>query len=288
MALLLYAIAGGIALGYEVVWSQAIVQFLSTRVFAFSIVLATYLIGLALGAFLFARYADRVRNPWNAFALLIAGAGLAGLAAVSCLGSWIAVAQTALEAVVSQWTNSALAGMGARFVVAAVWVVLLPTMFLGAAFPVAMRLVAQESRIGRDVGAAIGYNTIGGIAGVAVTGLVLVPGLGLIRSMATLALAAVLLGLVAMVAGNRRSGAIGWRRPATAMAAITMATIGLAIGTPASQLGDLLAKSRRGSLVSYEESWGGTVAVIEQTGGANTFRRLYIQGYRTRAMRCHR
>lgn len=278
LALLLYAIAGGIALGYEVVWSQAIVQFLSTRVFAFSIVLATYLIGLALGAFLFARYADRVRNPWNAFALLIAGAGLAGLAAMSCLGSWIAVAQTALEAVVSQWTNSTLAGMGARFVVAAVWVVLLPTMFLGAAFPVAMRLVAQESRIGRDVGAAIGYNTIGGIAGVAVTGLLLVPGLGLIRSMATLALAAVLLGLVAIVAGNRRSGAIGWRRPATVMAAITMATIGLAIGTPASQLGDLLAQSRRGSLVSYEESWGGTVAVIEQTGGANTFRRLYIQG----------
>ena len=42
--------AGGIALGYEVVWSQAIVQFISTRSFAFSIVLATYLCGLVLGS----------------------------------------------------------------------------------------------------------------------------------------------------------------------------------------------------------------------------------------------
>jgi spermidine synthase len=278
LALILYAVAGGIALGYEVVWSQAIVQFLSTRVFAFSIVLATYLIGLALGAFLFARYADRVRNPWNAFALLIAGAGLAGLAAISSLGSWVAVPQTALEAVVLDWTGSGLAGMSARFAVAAVWVVLLPTICLGAAFPVAIRLVAQENRIGRDVGAAIGLNTIGGIAGVAVTGLLLVPALGLIRSMATLALAALVLGLVAMITGRRRSYATKMRLPAVAMAAIVVATGGFAIATPSNQLGELLAQSRRGSLVAYEESWGGTVAVIEQTGGSKTFRRLYIQG----------
>lgn len=46
----LYAVAGGIALGYEVIWSQASGQFISTRSFAFSIVLATYLFGLAAGS----------------------------------------------------------------------------------------------------------------------------------------------------------------------------------------------------------------------------------------------
>lgn len=276
--LILYAIAGGLALGYEVVWSQAIVQFISTRVFAFSIVLATYLVGLALGAYLFARYADRIRNPWNAFALLIAGAGLVGLAALTLLGSWIAVAQTLLEAVVLNWTGNELAGMSARFVVAAVWVVLLPTILLGAAFPVAMRLVAQENHIGRDVGAAIGLNTIGGIAGAAVTGFLLVPGLGLVGTMATLALGAVIIGMVAMVAGSRTSYSARWRPAAPAMAAIAVATVVFAIATPANHLGSLLAQSRRGSLVTYEESQGGTVAVIEQSGGTTTFRRLYVQG----------
>ena len=41
--------------------------------------LATYLAGLALGAALFARWADRVRNPWGVFGLLIAAAGLVAL-----------------------------------------------------------------------------------------------------------------------------------------------------------------------------------------------------------------
>lgn len=278
LALILYAVAGGIALGYEVVWSQAIVQFLSTRVFAFSIVLATYLVGLALGAFVCTRFVDRLRNPWNAFAVLIAGAGLVGLGTISALGSWVAVAQTALEAIVFNWTGSELAGMSARFAVAAAWVVLPPTLLLGAAFPVAIRLVAQESRVGRDVGAAIGLNTIGGLVGVAVAGLVLVPGLGLIKTMATLALAAAALGLVALVAGQRRFPATGITRPAIVMAVIVMATVALSVMTPSSRLGDLLAQSRRGALVTYDESWGGTVAVLEQGRGEQHFRRLYIQG----------
>lgn len=278
LALMLYAIAGGIALGYEVVWSQAIVQFLSTRVFAFSIVLATYLAGLAFGAFLFARYADRVRNPWTVFGLIIAGAGLAGLAAISALGSWIAVAQTAAEAVVLQWSGDRLAGMSARFAIAAACVVLIPTILLGAAFPVAMRLVARESRVGGDVGSAIGLNTIGGIVGTAMTGFVLVPWLGLIRTMAALALAAAALGLFAMVTGNRESPRADWRPAAAMMAGMILVTVALAVATPPSQLGSLLAQSRRGSLIAYEESRGGTVAVIEQATGPQAFRRLYVQG----------
>ena len=74
--MIFYSIAGGLALGYEVIWSQSIVQFMSTRSVAFSVMLATYLSGLALGAALFARWADRVRNPWGTFGLLIAAAGL--------------------------------------------------------------------------------------------------------------------------------------------------------------------------------------------------------------------
>src|SRR5262249_47609692 len=78
-ALTLYTLAGSIALGYEVVWSQAIVPFMSTRAFAFSVVLATYLAGLVVGSALYARWADRVRDAWGSFGLLIAAAGLVAL-----------------------------------------------------------------------------------------------------------------------------------------------------------------------------------------------------------------
>ncbi len=89
--LVLYSLAGGIALGYEVVWSQAIVQFMSTRSFAFAVVLATYLAGLVVGAALYARSADRVRDPWGVFGILIAAAGLVALLEIAGLGRWLVV-----------------------------------------------------------------------------------------------------------------------------------------------------------------------------------------------------
>ena len=85
MAVTLYALAGGIALGYEVVWTQAIVQFLSTRTYAFALVVATYLAGLVLGSFLHARLADQVNRPWTVFGLLVGGAGASALILV-CWG----------------------------------------------------------------------------------------------------------------------------------------------------------------------------------------------------------
>lgn len=71
LAVIFYAVAGAIALGYEVLWSQVVVSLMSTRAFAFSVMLATYLTGLARGASPFARRADRVRNPWGLLPLII-------------------------------------------------------------------------------------------------------------------------------------------------------------------------------------------------------------------------
>ncbi len=273
LALVLYSIAGGIALGYEVVWSQSIVQFMSTRSFAFAMVLATYLTGLVVGAALAARWADRIRDPWGVFGLLIASAGLVALLEVAGLGRWLIVLQTQLEAGVLSLTGSALAGMCARFVVAAACFVFVPTLLLGAAFPVALRLAVDAGQVGRDVGRVVALNTLGGIVVTVVTGFVLVPALGLVRTLAALAVAAAAVGAVAVLRGS------GVRPPAR------LATLGLgacaivgALFTPADRLASLLPGARTGTLAYYDESPGGTVAVVESSSGRNSLRRLYIQG----------
>ncbi|MFC3637879.1 fused MFS/spermidine synthase [Camelimonas fluminis] len=275
LALGLYAIAGGLALGYEVVWSQVIVQFISTRAFAFSVVLATYLTGLAVGAAILARFADRIRRPWAVFGLLLAGAGVVALAEVALLGRWLAGTQTAAEAMMFAWTGNSLAGASARFLVAAGSIVLAPTLLLGAAFPLALRLVAggQAGRTGGNVGAVVSVNTLGGVMGALLTGLVLVPALGLVRTLALLALAAAVLGLLAVW---REKPASRWARVG-GWGVLAVAVL-LAVTTPAGRLAELLMESRRGALVAYEEARGATVAVLEQSMGRNRFRRLYIQG----------
>ena len=273
LALLLYAWAGGIALGYEVVWSQAIVHFTSTRAFAFAVALATYLAGLALGSAAYARGAERSRDPWGAFGLLVAAAGLVAWLEVVGLGRWLVYLQTWVEAGVLAATGNALAGLCARFAVAAACVVLLPTTLLGMAFPAALRVAAEGRPAGRGVGSVVGLNTLGGIVGTALTGFVLVPALGLVRTLAVLAVAAAGVGFLAATRGPRARPAIRWATGAMGLVAMAGALL-----APVDRLAHLLPGARGGTLLFYEEGPGGTVAVVERPAGRNRFRRLYIQG----------
>ncbi|MDT8837231.1 fused MFS/spermidine synthase [Paraburkholderia fungorum] len=273
LALVLYAIAGGVALGYEVVWSQVIVQFISTRSFAFAVVLATYLLGLALGSALASRHADRTRDPWGAFAVLIVSAGLVALLEIAVLGTGLLHWQSLVRNAVSGATGSLLTAMCAGFAVAALCIVFLPTLLLGAAFPFALRLNVDNRHTGRDVGAVVALNTAGGIAGTLLSGFVLVPKLGLIHTLAALAILAAAVSLAAVLRGPEVRPFARWSVPVfAALALVTM------IVTPSDRLATLLADSRGGNLSFYEESAGGTVAVVEQHAGQRQFRRLYIQG----------
>jgi len=272
VAILFYAIAGGLALGYEVIWTQSVVQFMSTRSFAFSVVLATYLAGLALGAAVFARWADRIRDPWGMFGLLIAAAGLVALLEISLLGRWLPALQTLGEHAVFSLTENRLAAMSTRFAIAAIYVVFVPALLLGAAFPAALKLIVDAGHVGRDIGKVVALNTLGGIVGTVITGFLFVPLFGLVKTLAILTVSAAILGLLAAMRGT--SG-FCFARYGTAIIAII--AVGAAVLTPADRLASLLAEGRGGTMVFYEEGKGGTVAVLEQTAGHKKFRRLYIQ-----------
>jgi len=274
LALTLYALAGGIALGYEVVWSQAIVQFLSTRTFAFSIVLATYLAGLVVGSAFYARFADRVRDPWGVFGILIAAAGLIAFFEIASLSLWQLQVQAFLGKLVLSATGSEFLQMCARFLIAAVGIVFLPTLLLGAAFPAALRIATGERSIGGGVGTVVGLNTAGGIAGTLLTGFILVPRFGLVHALGILAVLSAAVGTLAVLSGGKARSRLRW-----AVFAVAILTVAGIVLTPADRLGRLLPTTRGGgSLVFYEESQGGTVAVLQQRNASNEFRRLYIQG----------
>jgi len=271
LAVLLYAGAGAIAMGYEVLWSQMVVPFMSTRAFAFSIVLAVYLAGLAIGSALYARW--ETRDPWRLFGLLIAGAGMVALLEAALLGRWLIDIQTMAEMAILAWTDSGLAGMSARFLVAAVAVVLLPTVLLGAAFPAVLRIAVPPDRRGQGTGLVLCANTLGGIVGTALTAFVLLPGLGTVRSLALLALLACAVGIAAVWKASRRAAS-------ARVAALGMAVVAVVVGVllPVDHLARLLPGAQGANLVFYEENRGGTVAVVERGKGERRFHRLYIQG----------
>jgi hypothetical protein len=119
LALAVYAAAGGVALGYEVVWSELLVQFTSTRSYALAAMLATYLSGLALGSGLFTRFGGCGQYPWRTLGVLLGAAGTSALAIVALLGQWLLDAQTFAGMWAMRATGSETAEVAARFVVAA-------------------------------------------------------------------------------------------------------------------------------------------------------------------------
>jgi len=273
-AMILYGIAGGVALGYEIVWTQAIVPFMSTRTFAFAVVLATYLAGLTVGSAVYSRVAERLRDPWGTFAVLISSAGLVSFVLVAGLGHWLLVVQTQAEALIFSVSGSILAGMCARFAVAAVSVVFVPTLLLGAAFPVILKLAVGARRIGSDLGNVLAYNTLGGIAGTLVTGFVLVPLLGMMHTLGLLAVIAAAVGALAVFRAQAGIRAIRY-----AVISAGVLSLLLAVLVPRDRLARALTVARGGGqVVFYQESAAGTVAVLQENRGNGEFHRLYIEG----------
>ena len=78
-ALTLVFFSGATGLLYEFCWSKRLANFLGNTGQAHAILLATFMGGLALGAWLFGRRADRSARPLRLYGALEIGVGLLAL-----------------------------------------------------------------------------------------------------------------------------------------------------------------------------------------------------------------
>lgn len=188
-----FGASGIAALVYEVAWSRALSLVLGSSVYAFTIMLTTFLVGLALGAGLGTWLSDRARRPLLVLAIVEAGVGVsafAGLFLISELPYVFLVLHRQFEG------SPAALLLGTRLLVAAL-VMLVPTTLLGAVFPLAVRAAAgRVASIGRVVGALYAANTLGAIAGAFAAGFLIIPKLGVEGAI----VAAVVLNFVAAAA----------------------------------------------------------------------------------------
>ena len=97
-----FALSGFSGLMYESIWTHYIKLFLGHAAYAQTLVLATFMVGLAIGSWLASRHSPRWRNPLLAYAVVEAAIGLAALAF-----HWLFVASTA-------WSYDALLPGSAR------------------------------------------------------------------------------------------------------------------------------------------------------------------------------
>ncbi|MGY8719562.1 MAG: hypothetical protein ACKVI3_17485, partial [Verrucomicrobiia bacterium] len=70
---------------YQVLWTRALVFYLGNSTYAFTIILTTVLVGIAIGGYLVRFFVDRLKDPLRCFAWVQVGIGLSAVAAMPLL-----------------------------------------------------------------------------------------------------------------------------------------------------------------------------------------------------------
>lgn len=170
----LFVVSGACTLVYQVVWVRMLVLVFGTSVHAVSTVVAAFMGGLALGALVFGKLADRRRAPLAGYAWLELGIGLFALASPFLFGR--------LDDVYT-WVYRTSGGAGSLFALLRFLlgfaVLLVPTTLMGGTLPLLTKhVVRRADRLGGGLGRLYAANTFGAAAGCFVAAFVLLEQLG--------------------------------------------------------------------------------------------------------------
>lgn len=192
-------VSGAAGLAYEVVWARHLALFIGSTAVAHSVVLATFMGGLAFGGFAFGRTADRVRRPLRLYGLL--ELAIAALCVIFPLLMSLAGKGYLLTARPLSDSSGVLLVLRALLAAA---VVAPPAILMGGTLPAAARFYVHAlPDVGSGVGRLYFVNSAGAVLGTILAGFVLVPSLGLDRTLGIAALGNLFAGVVALVVSSR-------------------------------------------------------------------------------------
>lgn len=174
IVLLAAFIMGMSSIADEVFWSRILVLHLGSSVYAYSLMLCSFLVGIAIGSALVYRLIEKTA-AWKLLVYLELGlavvlalqiAYLLELAdVIFTLATWIGIESQAH--VVSVLGIAVFSALG------------IPTILMGATFPVTVRLYAEGGRSETDsTGVVYFFNTVGSIIGSFLAGFLLIPWIG--------------------------------------------------------------------------------------------------------------
>lgn len=173
-ALTIFAVSGFCAMAYEVIWTKLLGLIVGPTMYSFTIVLITFILGLALGSVAFGWLADKVKEPiWLLISTQIAAA-LSVLAVSQFFGNSQLFFSKLIFTFKDQFALLNLSKAAILFCV-----MMLPTLCLGATFPLVGKIFTQSvSTVGRSLGVAYTVNTIGAVLGSFSAGFLLIPLIG--------------------------------------------------------------------------------------------------------------
>ena len=190
----IFFLSGVTGLVYEVIWVRLTGLVFGNTSQAISIVLGAFMAGLALGSWKLGQRADRTTNPLRLYGLLEVGIGLSAALVPLIFRGLDSFYWTIAPMVASIPGGAGFIRFATSFVV-----LITPTFLMGGTLPVLTRFFTDRiEEVERKVGVLYALNTFGAAAGSLLAALVLIPGIGNIRTTLIIATVNVAIGLFAM------------------------------------------------------------------------------------------
>ncbi|MGA1870801.1 MAG: fused MFS/spermidine synthase [bacterium] len=170
-----YGLSGFSALVYEIAWTRILTLIIGSSIYAFSLMLTAFIFGLALGSMLIYRFIDRRRDLVLFLAAVEVMIGFSALLVMPLFDRLpLFIVDIILKFSHSFWLLQ-LAEFGVVFLL-----MLIPTTMMGAAFPLASRIYTRNfTSVGSSVGSIYAVNTLGSILGAFIGAFILIPWLGI-------------------------------------------------------------------------------------------------------------
>jgi spermidine synthase len=274
LALLAVGISGLCALALEVLWTRALVFFLDNSTHAFTTILTAFLLGIAVGSLVIARFIDTKTKLLAWFGSIEVLIGISAALAIPILNNSTSVFQSMSGVSVDGMLN--WKWMGMRFV-KTLSVMLIPTMLMGMTVPLVTKIYARSvERVGTALGSVYSVNTIGGVLGSVAAGFALIPLIGVQHSIMLIAGISVVLGGV-LISAEPTLG-FGTRLKVVGGLAVLLIVAGGVYATQvrATYLTSYYEGVDRPEVLSYTEGVGATVKVYRDRLGD---RALSVNGF---------
>lgn len=243
-------VSGAVSFMYEVLWTRLLGHVLGGSVAAFATMLAGFLTGIAIGSAIASRFAVTRAAAFNTFIIMQVCIAIASILIYQLMPSLV----------------SDTAGLKGN-VLRAILILLPATIFIGATFPLAVKILAlDKSDAARSSARVYSWNTVGAIVGSTIAAFFLIP---LLKYEGAIKLAVVVnLGLAAVSAIL-----IGHKRYRSAAVPGLLALLALVLYNPGMPE-DILRNSPvyqmpDGDIRHYEVGRSATVLVIENDGYLN-------------------
>ena len=200
---LLYFLSGISGLVYEIIWVRLVGIGLGSTVYAVSAVLCSFMAGLGVGAFWLAGRLEKLRinrlRLYSFLELAVTAAALLATFAINRFDNFqVLIAGIAFPGIILFLLK----------IVAAMTVVFLPAVLMGATLPVLTDYVrGRDSLLGHPLAILYGINTLGATAACLATDFLFVPSIGVTSTILVAAFFNLLAGLIAwMISAKTTSG----------------------------------------------------------------------------------